>query len=213
MFLSSRILITPWFFFSPVNSTSLFFSFHGFFVISSCGSDLFSFVKDILEACLLKKCWWQTLSENVFILLIYDGFVWHTIPGRQFLSQSFGGLISLISASHVTVGSNNCHLLLIFFFFFFCLLLRSLLMCSTVLWQCVKVWTFHLSWIYCSLSPRFVFHQFSKVPSFFFLCSFPSIFFSILSFKTLIRLLLHLHGLPISFNRAFIYVLFMLNAR
>lgn len=118
MFLSSRILITPWFFFSPVNSTSLFFSFHGFFVISSCGSDLFSFVKDILEACLLKKCWWQTLSENVFILLIYDGFVWHTIPGRQFLSQSFGGLISLISASHVTVGSNNCHLLLIFFFFF-----------------------------------------------------------------------------------------------
>lgn len=46
----------------------------------------------------------------------------------------------------------------------------------------------------------------SQVSSFFFLCRFPSIFFSMFSFRTLIRLLLDLLSLPISLNLAFVYV-------
>lgn len=144
---------------------------------------------------------------------LYDSFVWHTIPAWRFLSQSFGGLISLTSASRVTVSSNNSFVVNLSFFFFLCLLLRSFLLgsqfydsvsrCGRFIYPgfiipCLQGWCF-------TNSQKF--HLFSfcvAVPPFFFLF-FPS--------KTLKRLLLDLLSLPISLALAFIYVLFMLNSR
>lgn len=169
--------------FSSVLISFLLWMWHfSCFVIPSCTSDLSLLKTYILEACLLRDSWWQTLSENGFILhsFLNDSFVRHLFPGQQYLSQPFEGDIPVTSTFSVTVSSNNCYLLVICLFW---LILRSLLF-STASWQNVsRCGHFIDPGFIVFLSLRFVFHHFLKVSPFMsFSIAFPP-FFPILSFK------------------------------